>query len=282
MVAFVVEHARGQVLLDRPPFHEWTLPDGTVCSRIYRTRSGYLLRFQGLADYAVSIDGREVRCYPAPEALHERIHQLYLNQVMPLAMSRQGKLVFHASSVEVDGRAVVFVGASGRGKSTLAASFATNGCGFLTDDGLVVDERAEGFCVQPSHPSIRLWADSQERLAHLATPALPSPPYTAKVRIPAGGNIAYCSRPRRLHRVYFLGDCQPPHATFTRLGPGDALVELVRHSFLLDVQATDLIASHFDQLVRLIGQTICYRVDYPRRFEALGDVRNAITQHCGL
>jgi hypothetical protein len=59
---------------------------------------------------------------------------------------------------------VAFLGESGRGKSTLAASFATEGTRFLTDDGLLL-EWVGGHCmIVPSHPSIRLWEDSQEAL----------------------------------------------------------------------------------------------------------------------
>jgi hypothetical protein len=47
---------------------------------------------------------------------------------------------------------VVFAAESGRGKSTLAASFAVNGFRFLTDDGLVLEPAGEGYAVLPSHP----------------------------------------------------------------------------------------------------------------------------------
>ena len=79
-------------------------------------------------------------------------------------LGKQGKLVFHASAIETGSGALVFMGISGRGKSTLAASFATNGFRFLTDDGLTVEEGNSRYQVQPSHPSIRLWQDSQEAL----------------------------------------------------------------------------------------------------------------------
>jgi hypothetical protein len=60
----------------------------------------------------------------------------------------------------------------------------------------------------------------------------------------------------------------------------DALIELVKHSFLLDIEAREMLASHFDQLSRLVAQRIYYRLDYPRRFDMLSEVRNAIAGHC--
>src|SRR5688572_17324577 len=123
------------------PFHGWSFPDGTPWTAFYRTSSGLLLRFPDLADFEVSADGRHVTCAPVPGISPATIEHLYLNQVLPLALSKLGKLVFHASAVDAGGGAVAFLAASGRGKSTLAAGFAVNGHQFLTDDGLVLEPK---------------------------------------------------------------------------------------------------------------------------------------------
>jgi hypothetical protein len=274
--------SRPQTTLRSTPFHQWVLPSGVLWTEFHYTESGYLLRFPELADYEVSADGRAVSCHPVSGVSDETTRHLYLNQVLPLALSRLGKLVFHASAVELGGEAVVFAGESGRGKSTLAAGFATRGFPFLTDDGLVIEEREAGYQVLPSHPSIRLWEDSQKALVHPETPAADALPFTSKTRFLAGDDIAFCAESRPLRHVYFLGDGLSPHVSFAPMGASEALIELVKHSFLLDVQASDLIVAHFDQLTRLVGRRIYYRLDYPRRFEALAEVRNAILSHCGL
>jgi hypothetical protein len=50
----------------------------------------------------------------------------------------------------------------------LAASFATEGTRFLTDDGLLL-EWVDGRCmIVPSHPSIRLWARQPGRAGRRA------------------------------------------------------------------------------------------------------------------
>ena len=145
MVIFHVAVARCQAPLGIQPFHAWGLPDGTPWTEFYRLGGGYLLRFPELADFQVSADGLEVTCFPAPEVSEATSQHLYLNQVLPLVLSKLGKLVFHASAVEVAGGAIAFAAESGRGKSTLAASFAVSGFRFLTDDGLVVETAVQGF-----------------------------------------------------------------------------------------------------------------------------------------
>jgi hypothetical protein len=199
--------------------------------------------------------------------------------VLPLVLSKLGKLVFHASAVEVAGGAVAFAAESGRGKSTLAASFAVNGFRFLTDDGLLVETGAQGFDVLPSHPSLRLWADSEAALiapGHMMAPALS---FTSKSRFLAGDELRFCDQSRPLRRVYFLGDGSATALSFQHLSPAEALVEWVKHSFLLDVEERPRLASHFDQVAALANQPIHYRLDYPRRFEDLACVRQAIVEH---
>ncbi|MBK9199490.1 HPr kinase/phosphorylase [Candidatus Skiveiella danica] len=150
--------------LQEAPFHQWSFPDGTLWTQFSRQGDGYLLRFPDLADFEVSADGAAVLGFPAPGVTSPTVEHLYLNQVLPLALSRQGKLVLHGSAVDIGGQGVAFLGESGRGKSTLAASFASEGTRFLTDDGLLL-EWVDGRCmILPSHPSIRLWKDSQDAL----------------------------------------------------------------------------------------------------------------------
>jgi hypothetical protein len=270
------------VPLGGTPFHQWVFPGGVPWTEFHRTDCGYLLRFPNLADYTVSPDGRDISCHPVPRVSEETTRHLYLNQVLPLALSRLGKLVFHASAVDVGGDGVAFAGESGRGKSTLAASFATDGSPFLTDDGLVIEEREADYWVAPSHPSIRLWDDSQEALVWPETPTAEPVPFTSKIRFLAGEDIAHCDEPRPLRHVYFLGEGGSSRVTIEPMSASEALIELVKHSFLLDIQAHEFITAHFDRLSRLVGRRIYFRLDYPRKFELLPEVRQAILTHCGL
>ena len=279
MVEFMLAEARAQAPNRNAPFHEWALPDGTPWTQVYRAASGYLLRFPELADFEVSHDGNTVRGWPVPGVPEPSVQHLYLNQVFPLALSMQDKLVFHASAVEIDGAAVAFMGESGRGKSTLAASFATSGSRFLTDDGLVVEYVDGTWRILPSHPSIRLWEDSQQALIAAGAPMASPVSYTSKSRFLAGDDIAFCDQPRRLRCVYFLGTGTAPEPQFERLPAGEALIELVKHSFLLDIEERKLLATHFDELSRLASRPLYYRLDYPRRFEDLAQVRMAIVEH---
>ena len=278
-VLYVVRSARKQISIETAAFHEWTLPDGTEWTSFYRQGSAYLLRFPGLADFEVSSDGSNVQGWPVPGVSPQTVEHLHLNQVLPLALSRQGQLVLHGSAIDVGGRGVAFVGESGRGKSTLAASFATSGGRFLTDDGLHL-QWVSGVCqIIPSHPSIRLWEDSQSELTSANTIAAPALDFTSKARLLAGADIAFCVDSLPLRRVYFLGTGDAESVAIEVMKPAAALIELLRNSFLLDIDERHMLALHFDELCRLANLPIYYHLDYRRRYEDLSYVRDAITRH---
>lgn len=271
--------ARDQKAFDTRPFHEWHFPDGTPWTAFHRTPSGYLLRFPELADFAVSGAGLDIRAYPVPGVSRQTLEHLYLNQVLPLALSRQFKLVLHASAVEAGGFAVGFLGVSGRGKSTLAASFAAAGYGFLTDDGLQLEEQGGIHHARPSHPSIRLWEDSRQALLPETVRIAPSLEYTPKSRLLADDEVAYCNETRPLRALYFLGENNTEKIAIEPLSGRDAMVELVRHCFLLDIEEREMLQRHFQHLTNLVKSVGCFKLEYPRRYEVLPEVHAAVVKH---
>jgi hypothetical protein len=261
------------------PFHEWTFQDGTVWTLFYRTSNGYLLRFPGLADFTISTCGKNIAAYKMPGVSLPTIEHLYQNQVLPLAQSRQFKLVLHASAVEIDHQAAVFLGASGQGKSTLAASFSTSGYRFLTDDGLRLRKETHGYVVEPSFPSIRLWDDSREALIPIATESAPPVDYSSKSRLLANEQVTHCDVARPLRCMYFLGGGETRMVSIERVSGRDAMIELVKHCFLLDIGEQEMLRYHFDQLVELARRPIFFRLDYPRQYDMLPRVREAVISH---
>jgi hypothetical protein len=105
--------------------------------------------------------------------------------------------------------------------------------------------------------------------------------FTPKARFLAGASIAFCAEAQGLRRVYFLGAEAGEVPLFTAMSPAEALIELVKHSFLLDIEKPEALARHFEALSGLANQPLFYRLDYPRRFTDLPRVRQAIIEHAG-
>jgi hypothetical protein len=271
--------ARAQVKLDGEPFHRYTFEDGTVWTEFYRSGDYYLLRFPNLADFEVSADGVKVTAFPAPLTDDITIEHLYINQLVPLALSRQGKPAFHASVVTVEGGAVAFLGKTGMGKSTLAASFALDEAQFLTDDALIVDESGETCRALPSHASLRLWDDSVDALIGDEASAAGAISYSSKTRLLAGDGLSHRDEPVPLLAAYLLKSGETDTPAIRPLAGAERHMAWVENSFLLDIEDRELLARHFDWTHRIASVVPTFALDYPRDYGILPQVHYAIRQH---
>ncbi len=270
---------RRQRTILRAPFKKTELPDGTLWLIHYRRRAGYLLRFPGMADFAINRDATAVSCAPSLGTTTATIEHLFLNQIVPLALSQQGRLVLHGSAVNSGGRALAFLGDSGQGKSTLAGHFASHGMPFLTDDGLFVDQLDDRALVVPGHHSIRLWADSEKSLLPSGSKKADEVQFTSKGRFHADDVFEHCADAIEMQCVYLLRNSGVDSVQIAPMPTAAAFMALVNHSFLLDTESSEVLARHFSQLQLLIRTTRVFSLDYPRNFSRLPDVKSTIVAH---
>lgn len=279
MIDYQEKSARPQAAITKPPFQCYEDADGSTWTEFFRTNDGYLLRFPQLADFEVSQDGNVVTAYPVPGVDAATVEHLYINQLVPLALSRQGRPAFHASVVTVDDGAVAFLGRTGAGKSTLAASFALNGAAFLTDDALLVEEASGGCLAVPSHASIRLWDDSRDELVDERAPRAGPVSYSDKSRLLAGEALNYCSETKRLLAAFVLDQEDNASIQITPMSGLQRYMGWLGNSFLLDIEDHDLLAQHFEWTHRVSDAVPTFGLDYRRNYGILPDVRAAIIDH---
>jgi hypothetical protein len=279
LVRLQVNVAHPQGPCETPPFYGWDFRDGTKWADFYRRSSDILVRFHGLADFVLSADGARVSCVPVPGVSNATVEHLFLNQVLPLALSRLGKLVFHAGAVAVEGGAVCFSGETGRGKSTLTASFAIDGAPFLTDDAFVLHSAEGGYDVEPTHPSLRLWGDSEQQILGKLARAAPPVSYTPKARLLACDALPHCDEPKRLLVAYFLGDVSAQAISIRPLPGAERLIEWAKNSFLLDIEDKSQIGEHFYRVAEVANRVPAFALDYPRQYDRLPAVLDSVRAH---
>lgn len=127
---------------DHPPggrLAELSGPDGTVFYSLARDVDRTVLRYPGLCEFVGDRKLSEVTVHPHPGANRGLLAVLAAGTLLAVHLMLRDELVLHASAVQRDGHAVAFVGASGMGKSTLAAALCGNGSALVTDDVLRVD-----------------------------------------------------------------------------------------------------------------------------------------------
>jgi hypothetical protein len=260
---------RQQHDLGRVPDRAWAFPDGTPWTRFFDLDDRLLLRFPDVADFEMRHATSTAQCTPVPGTHEDTLLHLWQNQVVPLVMSSQGQLVLHASAVSIGSVAVAFAGASMQGKSTLAAAFGLEGFPILTDDVLML---ARGPCWQayPGADSVRLRRDAYEAFFSTEPPEGPR-----KARL-SHDHLPFRSGAQPLARLFFLARSDAPEPTLRVLPPTDAIVELVKHSFLLDVRSPDVLGHHFKQVTTLAAEVPCIRLEIPRNLASLPAVRSSI------
>lgn len=272
--------ARPQPALPSEPFHRWTLADGSHWAEFCRTDTGYLVRFAAYADFEIAADGTTALCWPVPGVDRPTIEHLCDNQVRPLMLSRQHRAVFHGAAVAVEDGAIAFLGASGRGKSTLAAAFASAGHPFLTDDALLLEADGDGgYRVQPGQASLRLWDDSRDRLLQPGAATAPAVRLSAKQRFLAAGGLPHMAEPRRLRAAYFLLDEDAPDVAIARIEGAQGLASWTLQAFVLDVDDRAWLARQFVQDADIATRVPSFTLDFPRRFDDLEGLRAELLAH---
>jgi len=250
--------------------------DATIWLSCARRGSDYLLRFPGQADFLTSADGKEIRCSPAPRSAPESIRHLLLDHVVPLMLGQQSRAVLHGSAVQAPEGAIVFLGASGMGKSTLAASFCAQGLALLADDALVVAEQGSELFVIPSYPGLRLWPDVAAAFPGLDAGPLPG---SEKRRLGLDDNrLRFGSAAVPLARLYVLAapqGCTGP-ISVVAMSRRDAFMALVKNAFGLELAGPERLREQFERLVRLTAAPRFGRLSFPRELALLPAVRDAI------
>jgi hypothetical protein len=115
------------------------------------------------AEYRV-LHGREIIVTPAPNAGANELRLFLLGSAWGALCYQRGILALHMSVVQVSEHAVAFGGASGAGKSSIAAGLLARGYPLIGDDLCCFDFAAGVPRVYPSAPRLKLWRDA---LAHL-------------------------------------------------------------------------------------------------------------------
>ncbi len=262
------------------PFDCWREDDGEASTTFHRTPDGFLLRFLEGADFEIDLARRIVTCTPLPEVSEDYVRNIFSNQIMPLVWTYEGLPVLHASCVVIDGYAYGFLGPSGRGKSTLAAAFASQGHAFLTDDGMLIESDDKGFQVRPYLPSVRLMPDSKDALFGDEAVAEPDDgEWAPKSRIVASPRLPHADAPAPLKAIYVLENDGAIETTFEPLTVSAGLDALLKNSFLLDSRDKLRIRKHFRAMADLAETFPMVRMDYPRDLTRLSEVVSAIVSH---
>jgi len=166
----------------------------------YEVQSGvFSLAIPGVAQYRVE-EGQRIFITPLPDAPTDKVRLFLLGSAMGALLYQRGLFPIHGSAIETPWGAMIFVGAQGAGKSTLAAEFHREGYRLLSDDVCAVAATPDGLQILPALAQLRLCTDAYERLGARNGARFD----VDKFVIPIADG--YCSRRAPLRAIHILAE----------------------------------------------------------------------------
>jgi hypothetical protein len=187
-------------------------------------------------------------------------------------------LPLHGSAIEVNNRAVVFVGTPGIGKSTLAGAFHQRGYRVITDDVCVLSTSTDDPpVVFPGFPRLKLWADTLENLGKNPEELYKvTPGYDKRNLLLEGG---FCENPLPLHRIYLLTATTSQEFKLAQLWGLEKLTTLIDHTYRLEfLTEPERKRQHFIWCASVARQVAVSCVTRPCRPFLLDDLADMVEQ----
>lgn len=199
-------------------------------------------------------DGREILVDPESAAQPAEVRAFLMGSAFAALLHQNGILPLHASTIEVDGEAVAFVGRSGAGKSTLASFLGQRGYPLLGDDVCPIRMMPGlGPVAWQGFIRFKLWENSVQALGKDSAEYSRVRPTLQKYEVPAEQR---CSQPYLpLRRIYVLHETRDGQTEGIEEIKGAArLAGLVQYTFRSRYLAGfGLQADHFKMCSEVLG-----------------------------
>jgi len=214
-------------------FHQ-VMDDDVVTFRAGRLGDRLVANWPGLATLACAPDGSDATFRADADAPPGLINKLRNGAVFALLRDLGGSLSLHASAVAIEDRAVLFIGTSGAGKSTVAAALCLRyGGHLLADDVATLEITSSGVDVLPHETEHWLTRDSIVSLGIPLPDPRPEGP-TAKLAVKAQ---RVAGRAYRLSLgIVLRSDATASVTTLPPLRGGDAAHSLLGSTIRFDVE----------------------------------------------
>lgn len=193
---------------------------------------------------------------------------------MAVVLYQRGLFVAHASAVVVDASAILFLGASGAGKSSLALALHQQGYPVLTDDLAAISLQGQQPYLMPAFPQMRLTQEVCQAMGVRWAELLPLPRLDKRsFRFESG----FANDPVPLRCIYSLAVSEHTLSCQPMAGHGQ-IMELMRHSGLMALFSPDR-SDHFQACTNLAESVDFFQFSRPLRWDKLPQAIQALEHH---
>jgi hypothetical protein len=243
------------------------------------TRDIYYLWLDEAGGYLTAIDrrsGRGLIWFPAPDRIASwHIARPFLHALKGLSLATPWTPI-HAAAIARRGRAVVAIGQSGAGKTSMALAGAMTGWDYLGDDAILV--RADPPTAAALYSSCRLRTDMFGMFADAMTASLGTSDDAGEIKAELDvARLGACGTGSAAIRAVVVperaGAAVPRLSPIGRSETVRKIVMAKRQSIAGDEQAS------FEKLTALVRAVPCYRFDPgPDPFAAVGALAELVAQ----
>jgi hypothetical protein len=248
--------------------------NGEPCLRIWKLGEGRYsqMSYSDGHEFWLSRKGTEVwATWPEGSCLEESLSYL-VGPVLGVLLRYRRVVCLHGSAVVDDGRAVVFIGQPGAGKSTTAAALAQRGYTLLADDIAALEERDGVFYVHPAYPGVSLWPKALELVFGVPKPELQPRVSGDKACLSSEQGLRFESGALPLDRVYILDGAEADISSSFSPGLNSdqrSFLSLITNTYATSILDVSMRAEELGVLGRLASQIPIRRSVWDRRPGAL-------------
>ena len=232
--------------------------------------------FKGISRY-LSKGGREIIIEKYPEADDDHVRLFLLGVVLGITLHIRGFLPLHACAIAHEGKAILFMGESGTGKSTLAEAFRRKGYQLLSDDVCCTRIGDKSASMFPSISGINLSLDTMKFFQ------FPESEYMKGLYLKRKyiylSEESFCDKEIELGKAYRIKTHESKEIIITKLNKFDKAVLLREQTYRkLAMQKLGRVKHHLDQCSRLSSMMDISVIERPDDISRLEDVVNALEQ----
>ena len=228
----------------------------------YQSNAGcFQLNLDGIARYQV-VDGNRIILSPAEDHDPLDLRFFLLSSPVGALLHQRGTLVLHASAVTKEGISIILAGASGSGKSSLAAAFWQRGYRLLCDEIAAIHEDPIGeFWVQPEFPFVQLWSRAAGELAIDLGKSRPVRKNLQKYACSMAQT--FTQEAARADRIFFLSRGGVSHHEMRELKGPEKFRAMLHSTYMARLITGDTARSHFEAGNRLSSAARIFSFSFP-------------------
>ena len=226
--------------------------------------------------------GENVSVYYPKEIAIRDIITYFTGPVIGCILRLKNKVCLHASVVNIDNKAIAFIGEKTAGKSTLIAHLAASGYPVLSDDIAVLFPKEGAYFVHTGYPRLRLWENTVNNLEGVQTADLePVLSFVKKYYLPLStekvSQWKFQQTPLPLEAVFYLMPRNEENQCAVKaLGALERFLKLKQNIYADYMLEEEMQKIEFEVLGAFVNDKSVYAIDRPDDLSSLDRVSELI------